>query len=44
MDTKYLRYYPCIMCILIFPSKFWAKECALNMAKYSISRTHKAQL
>ena len=25
------------MCILIFPSKIWAKKCALYMAKYCTS-------
>ena len=25
-DTRYFRYYPCIMNILIFPSKIWAKK------------------
>ena len=29
--------YPCIMQILIFPSKFWAKMCTLYMAKYGTS-------
>ena len=24
--TRYIRYYTCIMCILIFPSKIWAKK------------------
>ena len=28
---------PCMFCILIFPSKLWAKACTLHMAKYSIS-------
>ena len=34
-DTRYFRYYPGIMLILIFPLKFWAKKCALYTAKYS---------
>ena len=37
-DTKYFRYYPCIMRILIFPSKIWAKRYALYMAKCSIPK------
>ena len=25
-DTRYFRYYPCLMCIFTFPSKIWAKK------------------
>ena len=35
-DTRYFRYYPCIMHILIFPSKISAQKCALYAAKYGI--------
>ena len=30
-DTRYVKYYPCTMHTLIFPSKLWAK-CALRTA------------
>ena len=29
--------YPCIKCILIFPSKIWARNCTLYTEKYGIS-------
>ena len=33
-DTRYFRYYPCMICILIFPSNIWAKKCVLYTTKY----------
>ena len=30
------QYYPCLIIILIFPSKIWAKKCALYMAEYDV--------
>ena len=30
------QFYPCMMCILIFPSKIWAEQCSLYMTKYGI--------
>ena len=34
-DTRYLRYYPCMMCFHVFPSKIWAKKHTFYMTKYS---------
>ena len=34
------KYCPRIMCILIFPSKIWAKTDTLYMAKYSIIKAY----
>ena len=33
-NIRYFTYYLCIINILIFSSKIWAKKCALYMAKY----------
>ena len=32
-DTRYFRYYPCIMCTLIFLSKIWTKKVCLIHGK-----------
>ena len=37
-------YCPRITHILIFPKKFWARKCALYMAKYSVWEVRNAEI